>query len=142
MLAVIDTNVVFEGLTKQGGASRLVVDAWLAGLFQPCVSTALVYEYRSVLSRKLSAERMFRLEIVLAEMLDQARHVEIYFSWRPASPDPGDDLLIDCAIGVNATVVTWNRRDFLYAQARFGLQILSPVEFLRQLADIDPRRIS
>lgn len=30
MLAVIDTNVVFEGLTKQGGASRLVVDAWLA----------------------------------------------------------------------------------------------------------------
>ena len=29
---VIDTNVVFEGLTKQGGASGLIIDAWLAGL--------------------------------------------------------------------------------------------------------------
>ena len=27
---VIDTNVVFEGLTKKGGASGLIIDAWLA----------------------------------------------------------------------------------------------------------------
>ena len=26
---VIDTNVLFEGLTKQGGAAGLIVDAWL-----------------------------------------------------------------------------------------------------------------
>ncbi len=30
---VIDTNVVFEGLTKQGCAAGLVVDTWLDGLF-------------------------------------------------------------------------------------------------------------
>jgi predicted nucleic acid-binding protein len=29
---VVDTNVLFEGLTKQGGASGLIIDAWLAGL--------------------------------------------------------------------------------------------------------------
>jgi predicted nucleic acid-binding protein len=28
---VIDTNVVFEGLTKQGGTASLVLEAWLAG---------------------------------------------------------------------------------------------------------------
>lgn len=31
---VIDTNVVFEGLTKRGGAVGLIIDAWLAGLLQ------------------------------------------------------------------------------------------------------------
>ena len=29
---VVDTNVVFEGLTKQSGASGLIIDAWLVGL--------------------------------------------------------------------------------------------------------------
>ncbi|PIZ26050.1 MAG: toxin-antitoxin system toxin component, PIN family protein, partial [Chloroflexi bacterium CG_4_10_14_0_8_um_filter_57_5] len=32
---VVDTNVLFEGLTRKGGAAGLVVDAWLAGLFRP-----------------------------------------------------------------------------------------------------------
>lgn len=41
---VIDTNVVFEGLTKQGGAAGLVIDAWLAGLLEVCVSNPLAYE--------------------------------------------------------------------------------------------------
>jgi predicted nucleic acid-binding protein len=37
---VVDTNIVFEGLTKQGGASGLIMDAWLAGLMVVCVSNA------------------------------------------------------------------------------------------------------
>ena len=62
---VIDTNVVFEGLTKQGGASGSIIDAWLAGLSQVCVSNALAYEYAEVLSSKLSAARWQRLRPVL-----------------------------------------------------------------------------
>ena len=54
---VVDTNVVLEGLTKQGGASGLIIDAWLAGLMTVCISNALAYEYDDVLSRKLSEER-------------------------------------------------------------------------------------
>lgn len=132
MRAVIDTNVVFEGLTKQGGASRLVIEEWLAGEFEPCVSSALAYEYWSVLARKLSPERMLRLEIVLSAMLDQAKHIDIYYSWRPSSPDPGDDLVIDCAINASASVVTWNRRDFQLPSHQLGLQVLTPVEFLNR----------
>ncbi|MBE9061097.1 putative toxin-antitoxin system toxin component, PIN family [cf. Phormidesmis sp. LEGE 11477] len=51
---VIDTNVVFEGLTKRGGAAGLAIEAWLAGLLTVYVSTALAYEYVDVLSRKLA----------------------------------------------------------------------------------------
>jgi len=51
---VVNTNILFEGLTKQGGASGLIIDAWLAGLMIVCVSNAIAYEYDDVLSRKLS----------------------------------------------------------------------------------------
>jgi predicted nucleic acid-binding protein len=55
--AVIDTNVLFEGLTKLGPAAS-VVDAWAQKLFQPCVSTALALEYQEVLERKLAVHRV------------------------------------------------------------------------------------
>jgi predicted nucleic acid-binding protein len=133
MLAVIDTNVVFEGLTKQGGAAGLVVDAWQVGLFQPCVSNALAYEYIDVLSRKLSRRRWLILGPVLVAMLQQARFINTYFSWRPASPDPRDDCVIDCAMNANAVLVTVNRRDFQLAQRSLGLNVMTPLEFLTRL---------
>ena len=40
---VIDTNVVFEGVTKQGGAAGLIIDSWLAGVVDVYVSNALAY---------------------------------------------------------------------------------------------------
>jgi predicted nucleic acid-binding protein len=133
MKAVIDTNVVFEGLTTQGGACGLIVEAWLASLFQPCVSTALAYEYVDVLARKLSEARWLALKPVLGQMLAQAEFVPIYFSWRPTSPDPGDDLVIDCAMNAGAPVVTANVRDFRLAQQSLGLVVMTPVEFVIQL---------
>jgi predicted nucleic acid-binding protein len=133
MKAVIDTNVVFEGLTKHGGACGLIVDAWLADLFQPCVSTALAYEYDDVLARKLSDAHWSVIKPVLGQMLAQARFVSIFFSWRPISPDPGDDLVIDCAMNAGAPVVTKNTRDFRLAQQSLGLSVLTPAEFVMRL---------
>lgn len=133
MLAVIDTNVVFEGLTKQGGAAGLVVDAWQVGLFQPCVSNALAFESMDVLLRKLSLRRQLILEPVMVAMLRQARCVDTYFSWRPASPDARGDHVIDCAMNANAAVVTLNLRDFRLAQRSLGLTVMTPLEFLARL---------
>ena len=42
--AVVDTNVLFEGLTSRGDAAN-VLDRWVARDFVPCVSTALALEY-------------------------------------------------------------------------------------------------
>jgi predicted nucleic acid-binding protein len=131
---VVDTNVVFEGLTKQGGASGLMVDAWLAGLMVVCVSNALAYEYSDVLSRKLSEERWSRLKPVLGQLLSIAQYTNIYFSWRPTSPDAGDDLVIDCAMNAGAIVVTSNIRDFQSAKKSLGLRVLTPVQFVEALA--------
>ncbi len=131
---VIDTNVVFEGLTKRGGAAGLIIDAWLAGLLQVCVCDALAYEYANVLSRKLSEARWQRLKPVLGTLLSQAQFVVVYYSWRPISPDPGDEHVIDCAMNAGATVITLNVRDFRTAREMLGLRVITPVEAVIQLA--------
>ena len=132
--AVIDTNVLFEGLTKQGGACGLVIDAWLNEQFRPCVSTALEYEYVDVLSRKLSVTRWRALRPVMGLLLAQSEWVTIYYTWRPASPDPGDDLMIDCAMNAGALIVTNNSKDFRTAAQMLGVVVMSAPEFIKRLA--------
>jgi len=131
---VIDTNVVFEGLTKQGGVAGLVIDAWASELLRVCVSNALAYEYTDVLSRKLSDARWRRIKPVLGSLLTKAEFVTIYYSWRPATPDPADEHIVDCAMNSNAVVVTFNVRDFRAAQQTLGLRVLTPVELLTEIA--------
>ena len=131
---VIDTNVLFEGLTKQGGAAGLIVDAWLDGLIQVNVSNALAYEYEDVLSRKLSETRWQQIKPVLGTLLACSQFTVIYYSWRPTSPDQGDDLVIDCAMNANAMITTSNLRDFRSARESLGLSVMTPVEVVTLLA--------
>jgi predicted nucleic acid-binding protein len=130
--AVIDTNVVFEGLTKRNSASTLILRAWQSGLFQACVSMALQYEYYDVLSRKLSSQRWQRVQPALGTLLKTAKPITTHYLWRPISPDPGDDFIIDCAMNAKAWVVTYNVRDFALASLNLGLIVLAPEEFLVQ----------
>ncbi len=134
LYAVIDTNVVFAGLTKQGGAAGLIIEAWLDGLFTACVSTAVAYEYVDVLQRKLSASKWTAARTTLATLLACAEATRIYYSWRPFSPDPGDDFLIDCAMNATAILVTANKKDFRIAEQYLGLVVMSPAEFVSFLA--------
>ena len=133
--AVLDTNVIFEGLTKKGGACGLIVDALVADLFKACVSSALAYEYTDVFARKFSPSKWDIVQPILKTVLRKANHTPIYYSWRPASPDPGDDLVIDCAMNANAFVVTANIKDFRKAQAELGLTVMTPVQFVMLLAE-------
>ena len=121
-------------MTKQGGAAGLVIDAWLAGLLEVCVSNALAYEYEDVLSRKLSVTRWHQLQPVLGSLLRIAQLTTIYYSWRPTSPDAGDDLVIDCAMNASAIVVTSNVRDFESAKELLGLGVMTPVQLVIHLA--------
>ena len=132
---VIDTNVLFEGLTQKGGAAGLLIDAWLSRMPEVCVSNALAYEYAEVLSRLLSPHRWQQMRPVLETLLDRARFVTIYYSWRPISPDPGDDHIIDCAMNACATVITSNLRDFQSARIALGLRVLTPVEAILHLLE-------
>jgi predicted nucleic acid-binding protein len=131
--AVVDTNVLFEGLTQKGSACGLVIDAWEAGVYHAYVSDALCYEYLDVLTRKLSPQRWVMIEPLLEKLLTQAIFCRQFYSWRPISPDAGDDHLVNCAMNSAASIVTWNNRDFRTAQFELGIKVVTPIQFLAEI---------
>lgn len=62
-----------------------------------------------------------------------AKQQDIFYLWRPFLPDPKDDLVLEVAVaGQCDAIATYNRKDFAGAD-RFGIRILEPVEFLREI---------
>ena len=133
--AVLDTNVVFEGFTKPQGDCRLIMDAARVGLFTVCATDAVIYEYIDVLERKLSPEKMKAASIQLADLLHTVEFVTVNYRYRPVSPDPDDDKIIECALNGSAIVVTSNLKDFRSAERKLGLSVRSPAEFASKLAE-------
>lgn len=131
--AVIDTNVVFEGLTHLGTEAE-IMDAWVSRRFQPCVSTALALEYQDIFMRKLLPIRGELVLMALQRLLRRCEYVPIYFSYRPASRDPGDDLVVDCVLNSRSMLVTHNVRDFVTPSRELGFRVLRPSEFLLALS--------
>jgi putative PIN family toxin of toxin-antitoxin system len=133
---VLDTNVVFEGLTKKDGASGLIIEAWFAAYIEVFVSNALLYEYVDVLSRKLSPARWAMAQTALRTLIAKAEFQTIYYSWRPSTPDPGDEFVVDCVMNANALLITHNRKDFRLAEMDLGIYVLSPNQFVELMAKL------
>ena len=62
--------------------------------------------------------------------------MEPTFLWRPALPDPDDDLLLDLAVAAGcAAIITFDAADFRSAGA-FGVAVWSPQDLLRRIGDL------
>jgi len=83
-----------------------------------------------VFSRKLSPERWRQVQPALRELLLTARFVTVRFTWRPSSPDPGDEHVIDCAMNANAFLITWNVKDFRRAVEHLHLVVMTPPDYV------------
>jgi hypothetical protein len=67
-------------------------------------------------------------------LLDKAEFVTIWYTWRPASPDTGDDHLIDCVLNSGGIIITSNIRDFREAEESLGLTVMMPEGFVTFMA--------
>jgi putative PIN family toxin of toxin-antitoxin system len=134
---VLDTSVVVSGLRTRLGAAnavlRLVAERRLVALATP----PLFLEYEDVLKRPehqlVHGLAPASVDAFLAEMAALICPVEVHFQWRPQSPDPNDEMVIEAAINGHAdALVTFNAADFAKAAQRFGVLVLSPAELLRK----------
>ena len=140
VIAVVDTNVLVAAMIGGHGASREVVRACLKGRIQPLVGAALFAEYESVMAREALFARSVlaprEREAVLDAYLSVCRWVRIYFLWRPFLRDPGDEMVLEVAVGARASrIVTHNVRDFEGVEAKFGIRIVTPGEFLTEVRE-------
>lgn len=120
------------GLRSALGASNALLRRAAKGDFHVAVSTALVLEYADVLWRPglLTTYSSETVASFIDSFCAVAREAYIYFRWRPFLSDPGDDLILECALAAGGThIVTHNIRDFQRAEL-FGISVLTPAQFL------------
>jgi len=132
---VLDTSVLIAGVRSRGGASFQLLSRIGTGAFDIAVSVPLVLEYEDALMRHLPATALNGGDV--QDLIDYICSVavphEVFYLWRPNLRDPGDDLVLELAVAANCdAIVTHNVRDFA-GVSRFGLRLLTPGEFLREL---------
>ena len=129
MKVVVDTNVLVSGMNRLNTCGQ-VIDLWVNRDIVPCVSTALALEYEAVLLRHCKIRKAAKVQAALQALLSRAQFVPILFSYRPMSPDPADDMVIDCAMNAQAPIITMNTKDFVAAAEQLGLALYTPDSFI------------
>jgi putative PIN family toxin of toxin-antitoxin system len=135
---VIDTSVLRAGVVSASGASRALLLAVLDGEVLAMASTALMLEYEDVLLRPETLARARLSPRDVLDLLDDLcaviRPVAVDVRWRPQTPDPGDDLVIEAAVnGIAEVIATYNLRDLRASAARFGIAAEPPADVLRRI---------
>jgi putative PIN family toxin of toxin-antitoxin system len=140
-MIVLDTSVIIAAMYSQKGASHGLLIRALEGKLEFAVSVALALEYEAVLLRETTLERAWaskeETEIVIDGLLSMATLVTpIRFQQRPLLPDPGDDLIVECALQAGATsIVTLNIKDFAPLQFWPVIEVIRPGPMLVRIKD-------
>ncbi len=129
----MDTNVVVAAMRSPSGASAEILRAARRAEVVLLANVALALEYEAVCRRpehRLAAGLEAReVDVFLDAVIAMMEPVETHFMWRPQLRDPADEFVLDAAVnGRAAAIVTFNRRDFGRAPARFGFEALNPAE--------------
>jgi putative PIN family toxin of toxin-antitoxin system len=135
---VLDTDVVVAAFDSRTGASRQLLLDLADGKAQMVVSTVLMLEYEAVLTRPAMLART-RLTVddiggALDEIAAFSAPAGLYYRWRPATRDKGDDMVLETAInGMAHAIATFNVRDMAEAAASFGIVVERPAQVLRRI---------
>jgi uncharacterized protein len=131
--AVFDTNVVASASFWRGAPFDCLA-AWASGRCTAFVSPMLLAEYQETIEelRREYPERPF---VPWADAL--AESAELVFPAERATgatPDPDDEMVLECALAGEAEcIVSGDKRHLLPLGQFRGIYIVSPAEFLRRI---------
>jgi putative PIN family toxin of toxin-antitoxin system len=135
---VLDTDIIVTALRSATGGSNAVLREAAQGRIRPLVTPALFLEYEAVLKRP--EQRLVHglglrdIDRFLSALAAACEAVEVSFQWRPQLSDANDEMVLETAVNGQAdALITHNVRDFAKGAERFGLRVLRPGEFLKEL---------
>ena len=134
MKVVFDTNVVASASFWRGPPFDCLT-AWAQGRCEAVVSPVLLAEYHETIE-ELRLEYPRRKPVEWVDALTES--AELVFPAERATgatPDPGDEMVLECAVAVEADYIVSGDKKHLLALREFhGIRIVSPSDFLRRLA--------
>ena len=137
MLVIIDTNVIFQGLDTDKGASYKILEL----LYQRKINIALSYpvicEYQDVLKRSENLERLCLSEKEINDFLAFISYIAFPFDptfmMRPNLRDEKDNIFAELAFVANADyLITNNVRDFVIQNdlKLDNFEVITPKDFI------------
>jgi putative PIN family toxin of toxin-antitoxin system len=133
---VLDTNILISALRSQRGASYKLLMLIGRANFEINLSVSLMLEYEDVTKRLLGQIPLTESDIddILDYLCQTANRREVFYLWRPFLKDPKDDMVLELAVsGGCEVIITYNRKDFVGIEEQFGLEIMTPAEFLGKI---------
>jgi putative PIN family toxin of toxin-antitoxin system len=131
---VFDTNVVASASFWRGAPFDCLA-AWAQGRCVAVVSSGLLAEYHETV-QELRLDYPGRKCVEWVEALTET--AELVFPVERATgatPDPDDEMILECALAAEADYIVSGDKKHLLALRQFeGIPIVSPAEFLRRLA--------
>lgn len=132
-IAVVDTHVLVSGALSPHGAPGRIVDLLREGAICAAINDRIWDEYEEVLRRPAFGFDPRDVENFLKRLRDHAIHapsarVKIRAQ---ALPDPDDAPFLECAMALDAPLITGNLKHYPRSLTR-GVDVLSPAAYLRR----------
>ena len=134
MIVVFDTNVVVEAIFWPRSTARRALTGLALRRFKTAVSREILDEYATV-TGELRA-RLFpqaQPSGALAWIAAKSVRVEPMPLPRKLSRDPDDNVFVATAVTARAAFLITQDRDLLVLQKPFGVQVVTPVQLIREL---------
>ena len=129
--AVFDCNIIISAIGWKG-LPRYCVDLVVSGQIKLCVTTDIWQEYDTMVAEVFKREGVeVDPQAMLGELLQVAHFVDPAPLGKRRSRDAKDDIYLTCALGAGADAIVTNDRDLLDLEKPFGIQIMTPIEFLK-----------
>ncbi len=139
MKVVLDTNVLYQALRAESGASRAILELIFDQKIKLSISTPVFKEYEEVLKRETSKKDLDLKDKDIKKILNFIAYIgypqTIYYSFRPNLRDEDDNHFVELAIASNADyLVTSNVRDYqVDNNLQFeDLKVVTPSGFMKK----------
>ena len=133
MKVVFDTNVVASATFWRGAPFDCLL-RWTGGHCEAVVSPELLAEYHETIE-ELRLERPSHKYVDWAAALSEAATL-VFPTERTegATPDPGDEMILECGVAAEAQLIVTGDKKHLLPLRRFReIDIITPAEFLRRM---------
>jgi putative PIN family toxin of toxin-antitoxin system len=131
----IDTNVLIAAVTRPGGRSARIVQAWLDGEIEAVASEATVREAEAVLGGGWLGRMRSHEEV--ASLLEALRSRTVWVE----APEPvtdlqmkdeGDVRMVETAVSGGASYVVTTDREFLSHRGYGSVEFVTPAEWWKR----------
>lgn len=137
MLITLDTNILYQTLYSNAGASHFIIQKIRTRELQIALSVSVFTEYEDVLSRNKSLMNFNLKKTDIEKFLRFIAYVgkvyEIFFLFRPNLRDESDNKFVELAVTSQSDyLITSNTKDFQNSDLIFdNLKIITPGEFVK-----------